>query len=86
MPSRTKESADTSRAPDLPDLRFHITPLTAPALIDALRASFDAAIETELLDHQGSVLVLSIDQGCGFGLGSPQSDMYFDVDDRELFE
>lgn len=86
MPSRTKESADTSRAPDAQDLRFHITPLTAPALIDALRASFDAAIETELVDHHGAVLVLSIDQGCGFGLGSPQSDMYFDVDDQELFE
>ena len=86
MPSRTKESADTSRAPDVPNLRFHITPLTAPALIDALRASRDASIEAELIDAHGSVLVLSIDQGSDLGLGNGQSDIYFDVDDQGLFE
>jgi len=86
MPSRTEESADISRAPDAPDLRFHITPLTAPALIDALRASHDAAIETELVDHHGAVLVLSIDQGSDLGLGNGQTDIYFDVDDQGLFE
>ena len=81
---RIKPMAPTDGAPQ----SFRLTPTLTVALMDAIQASREASIDVELIDPQGGVLVLSIDQGCDAHLSdSPQYAIDFGEEiDREPME